>query len=196
MFASGHRLGHYEILARIGAGGMGEVYRARDTVLRRTVAIKVLHADLAGDARGHLLREARAASALSHPHICIVHSVEEADGFAFIVMEYVSGKPLDRLIREVLSADQVRRYGIQIAHALAHAHEHHVVHRDLKSSNIMITDEGDAKVLDFGIAAHAIDQEGEGFTSTLADSGGLAGTLAYMAPERLRGAAGDQRSDI
>lgn len=194
LLAAGHRLGHYEILSTLGGGGMGTVYRANDTLLHRTVAIKVLHADLAGDARSHLLREARAASALNHPHICTIHSVEEANGVAFIVIEHVSGRPLHEIGQHPLSADQVRRYGIQIARALGHAHEHHVVHRDLKGSNIMITDEGDAVVLDFGIAQ--VTGEGAGAASTIADSGNLAGTVAYMAPERLRGARGDERSDI
>ena len=124
--AAGDRIGHYEILAPIGAGGMGEVFRARDTLLRRTVAIKVLHAGVAHGARGRLLREARAASQLSHPHICSVHSVEEADGYAFIVMEYISGRPLHTLIHSALPAERTRRYGIQIAQALGHAHEHRV----------------------------------------------------------------------
>ena len=196
VLAAGHRLGHYEILAPLGAGGMGEVYRARDTLLRRTVAIKVLRSGLAGDARGHLLREARAASALNYPHICTVYSVEETDGFAFIVMEHISGQQLQQLLDHPLTADQVLRYGIQIARALGHAHQHHVVHRDLKSSNIMITDEGDAKVLDFGIADQVMDQEPGNSTFSVADAGGLAGTVEYMAPERLRGAPGDERSDI
>ena len=196
MLATGHRLGHYEIQTPIGAGGMGEVYRARDTVLRRTVAIKVLHTGVAGDARGDLLREARAASALSHPHICTVHSVDEGDGIAFIVMEYVSGQLLNKILEQEIGADQVRRYAIQIARALDHAHEHHVVHRDLKSSNIIITDAGDVKVLDFGIASQVIDREPGHSTFSVADAGVLAGTIEYMAPERLRGAHGDERSDI
>jgi eukaryotic-like serine/threonine-protein kinase len=195
VLATGQRLGHYEVLAAIGSGGMGAVYRAHDTLLRRTVAIKVLHGDLAGDARAHLLREARAASALSHPNICTVHSVEDADGFAFIVMEYVSGQPLDQISAR-LSSDQISRYGTQIARALDHAHKHHVVHRDLKRSNIMITADGDAVVLDFGIAGQLGDEGQDGRTATIADTGDLAGTIAYMAPERLRGARGDERSDI
>ena len=194
--ASGQRLGHYEIVAPIGGGGMGAVYRAHDTVLRRTVAIKVLHDDLAGDARGQLLREARAVSALSHPHICAVHNVEEAEGVAFIVMEHVSGRTLQTLAGHALPAPQVQRYGIQIARALDHAHAHGIVHRDLKGANIMITDEDDVVVLDFGIAAQTGEQRGRGLTSTLADTSDRAGTIAYMAPERLRGAPGDARSDI
>ncbi len=195
VLAIGQRLGHYEIQAPIGSGGMGAVYRAHDTLLRRTVAIKVLHSDLAGDARARLLREARAASALSHPRICTVHSVEEADGFTFIVMEHVAGEPLHQ-VGARLTGDQISRYGIQIARALEHAHEHHVVHRDLKSSNIMITPEGDAIVLDFGIAAQLVDEGHNGGRSTIADTADLAGTVAYMAPERLRGERGDERSDI
>lgn len=194
--ASGQRLGHYDIVAPIGAGGMGAVYRAHDTVLRRTVAIKVLHDDLAGEARGKLLREARAASALSHPHICSVHNVEEAEGFAFIVMEHVSGRPLQTLAGRALLPSQVQRYGMQIARALEHAHAHGIVHRDLKSANIMVTDDDDVVVLDFGIASHTGEQHGRGLTSTLADAGDRAGTVAYMAPERLRGSPGDVRSDI
>ena len=194
--AGGQRLGHYDIVAPIGAGGMGAVYRAHDTVLRRTVAIKVLHDDLAGEARGQLLREARAVSALSHPHICAVHNVEEAEGFAFIVMEHVSGRTLQALAGRALPAPQVQRYGIQIARALDHAHAHGIVHRDLKGANIMITDEDDVVVLDFGIAAQTGEQRGRGLTSTLADTSDRAGTIAYMAPERLRGSPGDARSDI
>jgi serine/threonine protein kinase len=195
-FTAGHRLGHYEILSPIGAGGMGEVYRAHDTMLRRTVALKVLRADIGGEARGLLLREARAASALSHPHICTIHSVEEADGVSFIVMEHVEGQSLQELTQRALPPDRIRRYGSQIARAIGHAHSHQVIHRDLKSANIIVTKEGDAKVLDFGIAAHVVDHVRMGDSSTLADFGTTAGTVAYMAPERLRGAPADARSDI
>jgi eukaryotic-like serine/threonine-protein kinase len=195
-FAEGHTLGHYQILAPIGAGGMGEVYRAHDTILRRTVALKVLRTDIAGEARGLLLREARSASTLTHPHICTIYSVEEADGVSSIVMEHVPGRSLQELIKRGLPPEQIRRYGIQIARALAHAHAHHVIHRDLKSANIIVSDEGDAKVLDFGIAVQAVDGGRMGESSTLADSGTTAGTVAYMAPERLRGAPADARSDI
>jgi TolB-like protein len=148
-----------------------------------------------GEARGLLLREARAASALSHPHICAIHSVEEAEGISFIVMEHLSGQSLQELTKRALPVDQVRRYGIQVARALANAHEHRVIHRDLKSANIIITEQGDAKVLDFGIA-QAVDTERAGDNSTYADPGTSAGTIAYMAPERLNGAPADARSDI
>ena len=147
MFTDGHRLGHYEIERLLGAGGMGEVYRARDIRLRRAVAVKVLQAGLVPDARRRLLREARAASGLGHPHICAVHSVEEADGIAFIVMELVPGQPLHTRIGAGLPAAQVRAVGAHIARALQHAHDHGVLHRDLKSSNVMLTDEGQAKVV-------------------------------------------------
>ncbi len=196
MFTDGHRLGHYEIERLLGAGGMGEVYRARDIRLRRAVAIKVLQAGLVPDARRRLLREARAASALGHPHICAVHSVEEADGIAFIVMELVPGQPLHTRIGAGLPAAQVRAVGTHIARALQHAHDHGVLHRDLKSSNVMLTDEGQAKVLDFGIAAQTVDPAPGESTFSAAGAGDLAGTIAYMAPERLRGAAADARSDV
>lgn len=195
VLTAGDRLGHYEILALVGAGGMGQVYRARDTLLRRTVAIKVLHADLAGDPAERLLREARAASALSHPHICRVYSVEASAGRSFIVMEHVSGKPLRSVLDHRLPPAQVSRYGSQIARAIGHAHEHGVVHRDLKSGNVMITDEDEAVVLDFGIAAH-LEQERDEPTAVATGAGAAAGTIAYMAPERLRGAPGDERGDV
>ena len=195
-FAAGHRLGHYQILAPLGAGGMGEVYRANDMLLRRTVALKVLPANVGSEARELLLREARAASALSHPHICTIHSVEEADGVSFIVMEHVSGRSLQELTKQPLTADQVRRYGVQIARALGTAHEHRVIHRDLKSANIIVTEQDDAKVLDFGIAARTVDSERVGDQSTYVDPGTTAGTIAYMAPERLSGTPADARSDI
>jgi serine/threonine-protein kinase len=200
--AAGTRLGPYEVLGQIGAGGMGEVYQARDTRLDRTVAIKVLPPAMLADgtARARLLREARLASQLNHPHICTVHDVGEADGYVYVAMELVEGQSLSaELAGGALSADQVLRFGSHIADALAHAHAHGVVHRDLKSANVVITPEGRAKVLDFGLAKRLEEAELDEVTRSrvsMTAPGMVVGTLAYMAPEQLRGEAADARSDI
>ncbi len=197
--APGTKIGSYEIQAPLGEGGMGAVYKAHDPTLQRTVAIKVL-AKQDADASARLLQEARAASALNHPHICTIYEVGEHEGQAFIVMEHVEGKPLSALIpADGLPPESVIRYGTQIADALAHAHERGIVHRDLKSLNVMITPEGRAKVLDFGLAARMPQADVDGLTKTheaLPHAGMLVGTLAYMAPEVLRGEAATARSDI
>jgi TolB-like protein/Tfp pilus assembly protein PilF/predicted Ser/Thr protein kinase len=198
----GETLGHYRILEKLGSGGMGEVYRARDEQLGREVALKVLPAQLLADdsARKLLIREARTASALNHPNICTIHDVGETEGRNYIVMEYVKGRPLAEQIGEGgLPAEKVIRYGEQISDGLAHAHEHGVIHRDLKTSNIMITPEGRVKVLDFGLAKrHAIEGVTEQTHSH--NSKGVAGagapTMHYTAPEVFRGEATDARSDI
>src|SRR5438093_8171688 len=151
---AGTRLGPYEIGALVGVGGMGEVYKGRDTRLDRTVAIKILPADVAdrADRRARFETEARAISSLSHPHICTLFDVGEDDGRHFIVMEYLEGETLDdRLTRGALPAPEVVRFAVQIADALAHAHRAHIVHRDLKPSNVMLT-RGGTKLLDFGLA--------------------------------------------
>jgi serine/threonine-protein kinase len=180
---------------------MGVVYRARDERLQRDVALKVLPATTVSDpaAREHLLQEARTASALNHPHICTIHEVGEVDGQIFIAMELVDGRPVTASLSSTgLPVENVARYGVQMADALAHAHENGVVHRDLKSANVMVTPEGRIKILDFGLATH-----GEGELSdvtqsqaSLDEAGSIAGTLSYMAPEVLRGERGDSRSDI
>src|SRR5436190_361246 len=151
----GSSVGRYRIVEQLGAGGMGVVYRARDTELERDVALKFLTASDSGDetARLRLLREARSISALNHPHICQVFEIGRDGGRDFIAMEMVPGRPLrERIPPQGLPSAAVLRYGRQIASALAHAHERGVVHRDLKSANVMITPEGDVKVLDFGLA--------------------------------------------
>ena len=195
----GTKIGNYEIQAPLGEGGMGAVYQAHDPTLQRTVAIKVLAKQDAG-ASTRLLQEARAASALNHPHICTIHEVGEHEGQAFIVMEHVEGKTLSQLIpADGLPPESVIRYGTQIADALAHAHERGIVHRDLKSANVVITPEGRAKVLDFGLAARMPQADAEAVTKTqeaIPHAGMLVGTLAYMAPEVLRGEAATARSDI
>src|SRR5262249_46059132 len=153
-FAAGARLGPYEILAPLGAGGMGEVYRAKDTRLDRAVAIKVLPTHLSSnpDFRERFEREARTISSLSHPHICSLFDVGNQDGVEFLVMEYLEGETLSqRLARGPLPTEQVYRYGIEIADALDKAHKQGIVHRDLKPGNIMLTKSG-AKLLDFGLA--------------------------------------------
>ena len=149
------RLGPYELMSSIGRGGMGEVYRGRDTRLNRTVAVKVLPPDMAhsAEARRRFQREAQAIAALNHRHVCAVHDVGHDDGVDFLVMEYVDGESLaSRLRRGPMPLDEVLARGIEILDALAHAHESGIVHRDLKPSNIMLTKSG-AKLLDFGIAA-------------------------------------------
>lgn len=199
---TGNTLGHYHIDEKIGEGGMGVVYRARDEYLNRDVALKVLSEHLLADAagRGRLLQEARAVSPLNHPNICTIHEVGEENGEFYIVMEFIEGQPLSSLIGTTgLPAESVLRYGTQIADALAHAHDRGIVHRDLKSSNIMITPDGRAKVLDFGLARRIATQADDEATRSLKSveaAGGLSGTIPYMAPEILRGEPGDYRSDL
>jgi serine/threonine protein kinase len=195
---SGRVISHYEIGHLLGSGGMGRVYAARDTELGRDVALKVASLD-SQDAQARLRREAQHASRLSHPNICHIYDVGRAEGQLFIVMERVDGRSLAEVIAEgPLSAALAQRYGAEIADALAHAHERGVTHRDLKSTNVMITARG-AKVLDFGLArmldTHQIDVLSHSQRS-LTGEGMIAGTLSYMAPELLRGERGDQRADI
>lgn len=196
----GRVLGRYRIVSKLGAGGMGVVYRAHDEVLQRDVALKFLGEALAPDAPGSSLREARAASALSHPNICTVHEVGEAGGEFFIVMELIEGQPLSDLIGGVgLPFQPVMRYGAQIAGALAHAHGRNIVHRDLKSSNLIVTPEGLVKVLDFGLARRvpaAGQDQATRTMDTLESVVPIGGTLFYMSPEVLRGEPGDHRSDL
>ncbi|MGA8620518.1 MAG: protein kinase [Candidatus Sulfotelmatobacter sp.] len=198
----GRVISHYRILEKIGAGGMGEVYRARDQQLNRNVAFKILLPDSQGSTESakKILREARSASALNDPRICVIHEVGEADGQHFIVMELVEGLPLSSIISaKGLRPELVMRYGTQIASALAHAHERGVIHRDIKSANIFITPSGQVKVLDFGLARPCADGELTDATrsiqSVIEDSA-VAGTLPYIAPEVLRGEAASAKSDI
>ncbi|MBI3669740.1 MAG: protein kinase [Acidobacteria bacterium] len=197
----GEILGHYRIVEKIGAGGMGEVYRATDTKLGRAVALKVLPAAAVDDkaAQARLLQEARIASALNHPHICTIFEVGEAVGLGYIAMEFVEGQPLSEAIpRDGLPAEMVVRYGAQIADALGHAHQRGVIHRDLKCANVIVTPQNRVKILDFGLATHRREEFTEATQSrvSLKESGAIAGTLYYIAPEILQGASADARSDI
>jgi Tol biopolymer transport system component len=199
----GTRLGRYEIVALQGVGGMGEVYRATDSRLGRTVAIKVLARDLAQDPsfRARLQREALAVAALKHPHICVLYDVAEHEGADCLVMEHLDGETLAaKLQRGPLPFAAVLRYGIEIAEALAAAHAHGFVHRDLKPGNVMITTSG-AKLLDFGLAKPHPPHSFTGAAPTVVAapvtaSFGIIGTPGYMAPEQLRGQDADARSDV
>lgn len=200
--SAGTRLGPYEISAPIGAGGMGEVFRARDTRLERIVAIKVLQPHLSADAqlRERFDREARTISSLSHPHICALYDIGRQDGVDFLVMEYLEGESLaDRISRGALPMDQVLRYGSQIAAALDRAHRSGIVHRDLKPGNVMLTKSG-AKLLDFGLAGLTLPPvSGDAPTEQqkpLTQEGMILGTFQYMAPEQLDGRKADARTDI
>jgi Tol biopolymer transport system component len=198
------RLGPYEILAPLGAGGMGEVYRARDTRLDRMVAIKILpeHISAKPQARERFEREARAVSSLNHPHICTLHDVGHQDGIDYLVMEYLEGETFAlRLKKGPLPPEQVLQYAIQITDALDTAHRHAVIHRDLKPGNIMLTKSG-AKLLDFGLAKVRAAEAVAGATmpptetAPLTAEGTILGTLQYMAPEQLEGREADARTDI
>ena len=206
--AAGARLGPYEILAPLGAGGMGEVYRARDTRLERTVAVKVLppHLSSSAESRQRFEREAKTISQLSHPHICALYDVGNQDGVEFLVMEYLEGETLsDRLLKGPLAFEQVLRFGVEIADALDKAHRQGIVHRDLKPGNVMVTKSG-VKLLDFGLAkaiAPAARSSGSSLTalptqagSNLTQEGTILGTFQYMAPEQLEGREADARTDI
>ena len=198
----GQTISHYRIVEKLGAGGMGEVYRARDQHLNRDVALKILPPDSQGstEAQKELLREARSASALNDPHICVIHEVGEAGGRHFIVMELVEGRPLNLLIPSGgLRPELVLRYSVQVAAALAHAHDHGIIHRDIKTANIVITPSGQVKVLDFGLARRYGDREFTEATRSIQsaiDAGAIVGTLPYLAPEILRGEEASPRSDI
>jgi len=202
---SGTKLGPYEIQSPLGAGGMGEVYRARDTRLERDVAVKVLPANLSSDPnlRQRLEREAKAVSKLSHPHICTLHDIGHQDGVDFLVMELVDGETLEhRLVKGPLPPEQTLRIAAQIADALAKAHKLGFVHRDLKPANVMLTKTG-AKLMDFGLAKHsgpaplaAALTEMTMEQAKLTSEGMLVGTFQYMAPEQLEGKEADPRTDI
>ena len=198
----GQVLGHCRIVSKIGEGGMGVVYRAYDETLQRDVAVKVVKKDagLDSSASQNLLSEARASSALAHPNICTIHEVGETSGELYIVMELVDGKSLRDLCSDSgLPAELAIRYGIQIVSALVRAHDRGIVHRDLKTSNIVVTTDGLVKVLDFGLAKKVGPASFEGPTrsfETMKDGSTLSGTLAYMSPEILRGESADYRSDL
>src|ERR1041385_2567458 len=201
--SAGVRLGPYEIVAPLGAGGMGEVYRARDTRLERVVALKVLPRPAARDveARRRFEQEARAISNLNHPNICALYDVGRHDEIDFLVMEYLEGETLStRLARGPLPHHLLVRHAGEIADALQAAHRQGVIHRDLKPSNVVLTESG-AKLLDFGIAMLNDDESGSerGMATQAAArtrAGRIAGTAAYMSPEQLAGDAIDARSDL
>jgi eukaryotic-like serine/threonine-protein kinase len=202
--SAGSRLGPYEIVAPLGAGGMGEVYRAKDTRLERTVAVKVLSSRLSSTAevRQRFEREAKTISQLSHPHICALYDVGNQDGLEFLVMEFLDGETLaDRLARGPLPLEQAIRFGIDIADALDKAHRHGIVHRDLKPGNVMLTKSG-VKLLDFGLAKAIAPVTAPGSLTAfptqaaLTQEGAILGTFQYMAPEQLEGHEADARTDI
>jgi eukaryotic-like serine/threonine-protein kinase len=210
--APGTRLGPYEIIAPLGAGGMGEVYRARDARLERSVAIKVLppHLSSNSEVRLRFEREARTVSSLNHPHICVLYDVGHQDGVDYLVMELVDGETLaHRLERGPLPTADVLRHGIEISDALDRAHRSGIVHRDLKPGNVMLTKSG-AKLMDFGLARStglAGPRGKSGLTmeelthsptvaAPLTAEGTIVGTFQYMSPEQLEGKESDARSDL
>ena len=200
----GQRLGHYDVIEKLGEGGMGVVYKAHDAVLNRTVAIKVLPVGKAGDEAKwqRFLQEAQALSALNHPNIVTIYDMVRDGGTDFLVMECIEGRTLEQAIsRRGLTVSDTLRYAAQLAAALTAAHEASVIHRDLKPGNIMITDKGVAKILDFGLAklsvAASIDaDEPTRSMRRLTEEGSIVGTIAYMSPEQAEGKPVDARSDI
>ena len=204
MPVSGETLSHYKILRPIGKGGMGEVYLSEDMVLDRQVALKFLPEEMQQDpiARKRFLREAQAAATLNHPFVCGIHEIGEAQSTTFIVMEYVAGETLkERIARGPISLLETLQLGLEIAEALEIAHEKRIVHRDLKPANIMLTSQGHAKVMDFGLAkqlfaAGNMESQEETFSATLTQKGAAVGTVPYMSPEQARGEEIDVRSDI
>lgn len=202
----GSTISHYRVLEKLGEGGMGVVYKAKDTHLDRLVAIKLLPAERVADPerKRRFIQEAKAASALNHPNIITIYDIDQADGLHFIAMEYVAGKTLDQLIgRKGLKLSETLKCAIQVADALATAHAAGIVHRDLKPANIMVTEKGLVKVLDFGLAKLTEPASGdEGGTLTdrgdapRTEEGAILGTIAYMSPEQAEGKKVDARSDI
>src|SRR6202045_612002 len=203
---SGRRLGPYEILAAIGAGGMGEVYRAHDMKLGRDVAVKVLPANFVNDPErlSRFQREARMLAALNHANIATIYGLEQFDGVTCLVMELVSGETLaERVKSGSISNEEALKIAVQIAEALEAAHEKGIIHRDLKPANVKVTPEGKVKVLDFGLAkAFAGDTANDDpsnsptLSAAATMQGTILGTAAYMSPEQARGKSCDKRTDI
>ena len=196
--AAGVLLGPYEVVAPIGAGGMGEVYRARDTRLGRDVAIKVLPVHLSSEAKSlsRFEQEARVVAALSHPNLLAIHDVGEVDGTRFAVMELLEGSTLRERLATGFSVARAVDWGLQIAQGLSAAHERGIVHRDLKPENLFVTRDGVVKILDFGLAQRAEAEAGANRAPTLTGTGMIVGTVGYLSPEQARGFPADQRSDI
>jgi eukaryotic-like serine/threonine-protein kinase len=200
----GKTIGHYHIVAKLGAGGMGEVFLAEDTRLGRKAAIKFLPANAAADLdrRQRFLKEARAASALNHPHVCVVYDVGETEaGLPFIAMEFVEGQSLDALVsRGSLEISQVVEIAVQVSDALDAAHGRRIVHRDIKPANISLTERGQVKVLDFGLAKWLVQESpaDPGITAEMQQTqcGHVVGTPNYMSPEQALGKPVDHRTDI
>jgi serine/threonine protein kinase len=197
--ATGSTVDRYEVVARISAGGMGEVYRARDPLLERELVLKVLpqRARFNNEALERFVREARAASALNHPNIVTIYAIGEADNCHFIAMELVKGRTLRQLGKERTTVKEIAQIGSQAARALAVAHEAGIVHRDIKPENVMVRDDGYVKVLDFGIAqlAHP-DGEADATDTRLTRPGMVVGTMRYMSPEQATAAEVTPASDI
>ena len=206
--SSGTKLGPYEITAQIGEGGMGEVYQATDTKLKRQVAIKVLPESVAGDSErlARFQREAEVLASLNHPNIAAIHGLEDSDGTKALVMELVEGPTLaDRIARGAIPVDEALPIAKQIAEALEAVHERGIIHRDLKPANIKLRPDGTVKVLDFGlakameqpgVASPSVSQSPTITTPAMTQMGMILGTAAYMSPEQAKGRAADKRSDV
>ena len=193
----GATISHYHILEKLGEGGMGIVYKAQDTKLDRLVALKFLPQQItvSDEDKARFLQEAKAISALNHPNIATIHDIDEVDGHKFLVLEYIPGGTLKSKLKHLKSEDkefslsEVLEYGIQAAEALAHAHRHQIIHRDVKTDNLMLTEEGKVKLTDFGLAKLR-------GSAQVTKTGTPVGTAAYMSPEQIRGEEIDHRSDI
>ncbi len=190
----GQKISHYEILEKLGEGGMGVVYKAQDTKLDRLVALKFLPAHLAASEqdKARFVQEAKAASSLNHPNVCTIHDIQEHDGQMFIVMEFVDGQTLRQKLPTIIQSKAID-IGIQIAEGLSAAHEKGIVHRDIKPENIMIRKDGIVQIMDFGLAK--LRASGSKITR-LTKEGSTVGTAGYMSPEQVQGQDADHRSDI